>query len=62
MYSKCPAIAKTTSANHPEMLLKQPFINTCTNPDGVHVSNYIRQIEVDMENEPLKVEQPLLES
>ena len=26
------------------------------------MSNYIRQIEVNMANEPLKVEQPLLES
>ena len=26
------------------------------------MSNYIRQIEVNMANEPLKIEQPLLES
>ena len=38
------------------------FINTSTDPDSGHVSDYIREIEVNMTGEPLKVEQPLLES
>ena len=63
MYSKFPAITKTTPANHvPEILQPHSFINTSTNPDGSHMYNYIRQIEVDIANEPLKVEQQLLES
>ena len=63
MYSRFPAITKTTPANHfPEILQQQHFINTFTNPNGCHISNFIRQIEVSIENEPLKVEQPHLES
>ena len=45
MYSKFPAITKTTPANHvPEIL--QP--HSSTNPDGSHMYNYICQIEVDI--------------
>ena len=62
-YSKFPAITKTNPANHvPEILQPHNFINTSTNPDGGHMSNYIREIKVNMANEPLKAEQPLRES
>ena len=44
-----------------KILQPHSFINTSTNPDGSHMYNYIRQIEVNMADEPLKVEQPLLE-
>ena len=55
-------MTKTTPANHvPKILPKQHFINTSNNPDG-HMSNFIRQNEVNLVDEPLKVEQPLLES
>ena len=37
-------------------------MNTSTNPDSGHMSDHIRQIEDNMTEEPLKVEQPLLES
>ena len=37
-------------------------MNNSTTPGGCHKSNSIRQIEVNMANEPVKVEQPLLES
>ena len=33
-----------------------------TNPDGGHTSNCIRLNEINVANEPLKVEKPLLES
>ena len=57
------AVTKTTPANHvPGILQPHSFINTSTNPDGSHMYNYIRQIEVNMADEPLKVKQPLLES
>ena len=63
MYSEFPAITKTTPANHvPEILQPQHSINTSNNPEGCHMSNLIRQNEVNMANEPLKVEKPLLES
>ena len=63
MTKMIPAITKTTPANHvPEILQPHSFFNTSTNPDGSHVYNYIRQIEVNIANEPLKVEQQLLES
>ena len=56
-----PASTKTTPANHvPGILQPHSFINTSNNPDGSHMYNYIRQIEVNIANEPLKVE--LLES
>ena len=62
-YSKFPAITKTNPANHvPEILQPHHIINTSTNPDGGHMPNYIRQIKVNISNEPLKVEQPLRES
>ena len=64
MYSKFPAITKTTPANHfPKILQQQHFKNTFTNPNGYHISIFIlHQIEVKRKNEPLKVEQPALES
>ena len=43
------------------MLQQQHFINTSTNPEGFHMSNFIRQNEVNKANEPLKVQQPHLE-
>ena len=43
-------------------MLQQHFINTSPNPEGCHMSNFIRQNEVNMANEPLKVQQSLLES
>ena len=44
-----PAFTKTTPANRvPELLQPRHFINTSTNPDGSHMSNYIPQIEVNM--------------
>ena len=46
----------------PELLQPQHSINTSTNPEGCHMSNFIRQNEVHMANEPLKFEKPLLES
>ena len=62
-YSKLAAITKNTSTNYvTEILQKQLFINTSTNPDGCHMSNFIGQNEVNMANEPLKVQQSLLES
>ena len=54
---------KTTLANYlPQILQQQHFINTSTNPNGGHTSNYNRQIKVNMADERLKVEHPLLES
>ena len=44
------------------MLQQQRFINTSTNPEGCHMSDYIRQNEVNGANELLKVQQPHLES
>ena len=44
----------------PEILQQQHFINTSTNPEGCHMSNFICQNEVNMANEPLKVEKPVL--
>ena len=59
-YSEFPAITKTTPANHvPEVLQPQHSIIT---PEGCYMSNFIRQNEVKMANESLKVEKPLLES
>ena len=62
-YSKITAITTNTPTNYvAEILQKQFFINTSTNPDGCHMSNFIGQNEVNMANEPLKVQQSLLES
>ena len=62
-YSKLPANTKNNPANHvPKLLQPHLFINTSTNPDGGHMTIYIRQIKVNMANEPLKVEQPLRKS
>ena len=63
MYSNFPEIIKITSTNYvPEILQQQYFIDTSTNPEGCHMSNFIRQNEVNKANELLKVQQPLLES
>ena len=49
-----------TPTNHvPEILQQQHFINTSTNPEGCHMSNFIRQNEVNKANELLKVHQQL---
>ena len=57
-----PANTKTTPSNHfPEILHLQHFINTITTSDGGPISTSIRRIEVNMANESLKVEQPLLQ-
>ena len=62
-YSKLAAITKNTPTNYvAEILQKQFFINTSTNPDGCPMSNFISQNEVNMANEPLKVQQSPLES
>ena len=62
-YSNLTAITKNTPANYvAEILQKQHFINTSTDPEGCHMSNFICQNEVNMANEPLEVEQPLLQS
>ena len=44
-----------------EILQQQHFINTSTNTERYHMSNFICQNEVKMVNEPLKVEKPVLE-
>ena len=63
MYSELPEIIKITPTNHvPEILQQQHFINTSANPECCHVSNIIRQNEVNKANELLKVQKPLLES
>ena len=41
---------------------QQHVINTTTNPEGYHMSNFICQNKVSMANEPLKVQQLLLKS
>ena len=46
----------------PEILQQQQhFIKTSTIPEGCHMSNDISQNEINMANEPLKGQQPLLE-
>ena len=55
-YSKLTATTKDTPTNYvTEILQKQHFINTSTNAEGCHMSNFIGQNEVNMANEPLKV-------
>ena len=62
-YSKITAITTNTPTNYvAEILQKQFFINTSTNPDGCHMSNFFGQNEVNMANEPLEIQQSLLES
>ena len=62
-FSEFPAITKSTPANHvPEIFQPQHYINTSTNPESCHMSNFIRQNEVNTANEALKVEKPVLES
>ena len=57
-YSEIPAITKITPTNHVSKILQQQhFIITSTNPEGCHMANYIPQNEVNMADEPLKVEQ-----
>ena len=59
--TKLPEITKITPTNHVhEMLQQQHFINASTNPKGCHMSNFIGQNEINMTNELLKVQQPLL--
>ena len=59
-YSELPEITKSTPTNHvPEL---QHFISTSTNPEGCHMSNFIRQNEVNIANQPLKVQQLALAS
>ena len=59
----CNKVHRVTPTNYvAEILQKRHFINTLTNPKGCHMSNFICQNDVNMANEPLKVEQPLLES
>ena len=61
-YSELTANTKITPTNHiPEMLQQEHFINTSTNTEGCHISNFIRQNEVNEAKELLKV-QPHLES
>ena len=61
-YSKLTAITKNTPTKYvAEVLQQQHFINTSTNPEGCHMSNFICQNEVNMVNEPLKVEKSVLE-
>ena len=56
------AISKNTPTNFvAEILQQQHFANTSTNPEGCHMSNFTCQNEVNMANEPLKVEKPVLE-
>ena len=60
-YSEFPAI--TTPASHVLKILQpKHFINPSTNPEGCHMSNFNRQNEGKMANEPLKVEKPILGS
>ena len=63
MYSKFPAITKTTPANHVSAILQpQHFISTSTNPECCHMSNFIFQNDINTANELFKFEQQLLES
>ena len=64
MYSELPEITKVTPTNHvPEIILQQQhFIITSTNPEGCHMSNFIRQNQVNKANKLLKVQQSFLES
>ena len=43
------------------MFTTTPAINTPTNPHGGHKSNFIRQNEINLANEALKIQQQLLE-
>ena len=44
------------------MLQQQHVTNTSTNPEDCHMSIFICQNKINMANEPLIVQQPLLES
>ena len=45
-YSELPAITNNTPTNLvAEIIQQQQFINTYTNPEGCHVTNFIRQNE-----------------
>ena len=58
-YSELPTISKTNPANNvPKILQQQLFINTSTNHESRDMSNFIRQNQVYMANESLKVQLP----
>ena len=61
-YSKLTITMITPTNDVSEILQHQHFINTSTNPEGCHKSNFIRQNEVNMAKDPFKVQQPILES
>ena len=47
--SELPAITKISPTKLvPEILQQQHFINTCTNPEGCNMSNFIRQDEINI--------------
>ena len=53
-------MTKTTPATHvPEILQQNLFINIFTKPEGGYMSNFMRQNDVNMSNEPLEFEQPV---
>ena len=57
------AITKTFLANHVFKILQQhPFINTSITPDGGHTANHIRQNDVSVVTEHLKIEKPFIEN
>ena len=61
-YSKLQGITKITATNHvPETLQQQHLVNTSTKPEGCNLSNFICKYGFRMANEPLRVQQPLLE-
>ena len=61
-FRKFPAMTKTTPGNLvSEIFLPYHFIKPSTNPKSSHMSDYIHQNYVNVSNEPVKVEQQLLE-
>ena len=62
-FQKFPAMTETIPGNHvSEIFLPYHFIKTSTNLKSGHMSDYIHQNYVNVSNEPIKVEQPILES
>ena len=62
-YSKLTAITKNTPTNYvAEILQKQLFISTSTNPDGCHMSNFYRPKRSQHGKRFFKVQQSLLEN
>ena len=56
-------MTETIPGNHvSEIFLPYHFIKTSTNLKSGHMSDYIHQNYVNVSNEPIKVEQPILES